>query len=177
MTATETAAILETSVAAANSALQRARAAMAPGSSARPAANAQRPGDLLDADRRLLDRYVRAWEAADVDGLVGLLREDARWTMPPWREWYAGSAEIARFLRWVWRPGRSVRERLVQTSANGAPAFGYYRSEPGERACRPFAIQALGLDADRIASIVNFVDASVFPAFGLPDEVPQRPDG
>jgi RNA polymerase sigma-70 factor, ECF subfamily len=175
MTATETAAILETSVAAANSAVERARAAMTSGASTRRAASARRPGDLVDADRRLLDRYVRAWEAADVDGLVGLLREDALWTMPPWREWYAGAPEIARFLRWVWRPGRNVGERLVSTSANGAPAFGYYRSEPGERVCRPFAIQVLGLDADRIASIVNFVDVSLFPAFGLPDEVPQRP--
>jgi len=169
MSAIETAAILETSVAAVNSALQRARSALEAG---REDGRRDLVGDPDAAAGRLLDRYVRAWEAADLDGLVGILRDDARWTMPPWPEWYVGARTIVEFLGWVWRPGRDVHERLLPISANGQPAFGYYRSGPGEPDCRPFAIQLVDIDGDRIGAIANFVDAGLFATFDLPELVP-----
>ena len=160
----ETAAALETSIAAVNSAIQRARATLR---RRYPSGQPSVAGVPDDAQRRLLDRYVRAWEATDVDDFVGLLASDARWTMPPWREWYVGRAAIGAFLAWVWRRG-SGRDRLVPTWANGQPAFGYYRIVGDGPAWRPFAIQVVGVDRDRVRSIDNFVNADLFADFGLP---------
>lgn len=111
---------------------------------------------------------MQAWEAADIDGLVRILSDDITWTMPPWREWYAGREPVAAFLRWVWRPDGQTRSRLVATAANGQPAFGYYRASGGAAVLQPFAIQVLSLEPDAITSITNFVDAGLFSAFGLP---------
>jgi RNA polymerase sigma-70 factor (ECF subfamily) len=127
LTAEETAASLEMSRTAVNSALQRARSTMARGD---PARSAARPTDLDDRQRELLERYVRTWEAADVDGFVGLLAHDAVWSMPPWIEWYRGRDAIGAFLAWVWRRRGGRQERLMPTMANGSPAFAYYRSTP-----------------------------------------------
>lgn len=160
----ETAASLDTSVPAANSALQRARATLQ-----------RRQGDELatvsvGTDARaqaLLERYTRAWEAADVDALIGLLASDARWSMPPWPEWYVGRDSIADFLGWAWRSGGG---RLIPTVANGQPAFGYYRL--ADDGWRPFAIQVLSLRGDQVAAITNFVEPALFASFGLPDRLP-----
>src|SRR5438132_1125901 len=129
-----------------------------------------------DRQRALLSRYVRAWEACDVDGFISLLKEDAVWTMPPWREWYVGRPTIKAFISWAWRPERGRRQHLVATAANGGPAFGYYRSEHEASEWRAFAIQVLALQDDTIASVTNFVDARLFAAFGLPPVMPRTPD-
>ncbi len=168
----EAAAALETSTASINSALQRARSTLRRRYPAGRAAPVPAPDERTDA---LLERYVRAWEAADIGGLVALLAEDAVWTMPPWRQWFVGPEPIAAFLAWVWRPGRSSQARLVAASANGQPAFGYYRASPGEVALMPFAIQVLSLGSDRIRSVTNFVDAGLFATFGLPPSLPVQP--
>jgi RNA polymerase sigma-70 factor, ECF subfamily len=160
----ETAAILDTSVPAANSALQRARATLQ-----------RQQGDGLATvsvriDTRaqaLLERYSRAWEAADVEALIGLLASDARWSMPPWPEWYVGRDAIADFLRWAWRWGGG---RLIPTAANAQPAFGYYRR--ADDGWRPFAIQVLSLRGDEVAAITNFVEPALFASFGLPRQLP-----
>jgi RNA polymerase sigma-70 factor, ECF subfamily len=167
--ASETAELLETSTAATNSALQRARATLE-----------ARPRDLGDVgelvgtrERALLDRYVRTWEDADIDGFVALLKEDAVWTMPPWREWFVGRAPIRGFLEWAFRPGKGRRRRLLPTRANGAPAFAYYRSgrDSGPE-WRAFAIQVLDLRDGKIAGIHNFVDPELFAGFSLPEAMP-----
>ena len=91
--ALEVAAVLDRSVASVNSALQRARATLA---TLDPAAPPRPLSD--DARRSLLERYVQAWESADLDRFVALLKEDATYSMPPWREWYRGKA-VAGFFR------------------------------------------------------------------------------
>ena len=164
LTASETARCLDVSIAASNSALQRARTTLRdrlpePG----------RPDPrLTDRQKALLGEYVRHWEAADVDGLVALLARDATWTMPPWAEWFIGRAAIGAFLAWAFRARRS--HRLVPTWANGRPAFGYYRSTAADPdGLEPFAIHLLEIDTTHIRSITNFVEPRLFAAFGLPD--------
>jgi RNA polymerase sigma-70 factor (ECF subfamily) len=116
--ASETAVLLGTSVASINSALQRARATLERQFPSGRAATGPLPDD---AQRALLDRYIRAWEDADLDGFVGLLRDDAIYSMPPWPQWYSGRAAIRGFFGTAWRYYGGFR--LVPTSANRQPAF------------------------------------------------------
>src|SRR5262249_33828871 len=126
--AAETAALLDASVPSVNSALQRARATLASRfPTGRPSAQPA-PDDRQPA---VLDRYVRAWEVADLDGFVALLKEDAVLNMPPWREWYLGREAIRAFFAWVWRPPDEMPVRLVPTAANRQPAFAMYRGPKG----------------------------------------------
>ena len=124
--AAEVATLLDTSVASVNSALQRARAAIA--QTAPTPEDATEPMDDEHAD--LLDRYVAAFEAYDMDKLVALLHEDATLSMPPFDLWLRGPEHI---VAWNLGPGHGCRgSRLVATHANGMPAFGQYRpSGPG----------------------------------------------
>lgn len=166
--ARESAELLGTSVPSINSLLQRARGTLA-----------RRPADVEQAptaarSRELLERYVRTWEAADIDGFVDLLREDAVWSMPPWRQWYVGHGSIRAFLRWAWRPEHGRSQRLVPTAANAQPAFAFYRTE-GAGDWQAFAIQVVTLRADGIAAVTNFVDSGLFAAFGLPATLPAAP--
>ncbi|MBY8875137.1 sigma-70 family RNA polymerase sigma factor [Micromonospora sp. PLK6-60] len=170
--ARETADLLGSSVAAVNSALQRARRAVdatLPGESQR--ATRDRLGDR--AVRELARRYAAAWETGDVDAVVALLTEDARYSMPPLPTWYAGPAGIRAFLldgplRWRWR--------LLPTAANGQLAFGTYRWVAG--AWLPSGLDVLALRGDRVAEVVSFLTADL-TAFGLPaslvaDQPPRR---
>ncbi len=121
--AAEVAELLDTTVPAVNSALQRARATLA----ARPS---NQPVRVLDGgDAELLDRYVDAFEHYDIERLVALLREDAVQSMPPFELWIAGASDIG---KWMLEPGPSAcrGSRLLRTSANGCPAFGQYRPNP-----------------------------------------------
>jgi RNA polymerase sigma-70 factor (ECF subfamily) len=166
--ATEVAELLETSVAAVNSALQRARASLADlsdlGELTRPR--------TVDADQaELLARYVDAFERYDIDRLVTLLHEDAVMSMPPYAMWLRGSANIG---KWMVEPGpiECRGSRLVRTEANGCPAFGQYRIDPaGGHA--PWALQVLEISAGRIVGFNAFLDtAQLFPQFGLPAHLP-----
>jgi RNA polymerase sigma-70 factor, ECF subfamily len=167
--AAETAAVLEASVVSVNSAVQRARQTLR---LRYPSGAPEIPPEPDDRQRQLLERYVKAWDDRDLDGFVALLREDVVWSMPPWRQWYAGRAPVRAFMAWVWRPDRDRRHRLVPTSANGQPAFGHYRSEGDGSDWQAFAIQLLDLQGDEIVSVTNFVDARLFGAFGLPSVLP-----
>jgi RNA polymerase sigma-70 factor (ECF subfamily) len=163
--ATEIADALETSVAAVNSALQRARATLADDAPPETAV-----GRLTPVQETLLARYVDAFERYDVDALAALLREDATLSMPPFTLWLRGPAAIK-----TWFLGRGIGcrgSRLVPTRANGLPAFGQYR--PGERGQphRPWSLVVLELSGDRIAAMNHFLDtATLFPRFGLPPEL------
>ena len=165
--ASETAQILDVSVAAVTSALQRARATMQ-ATRARRGRQRARPADAGVAE--LLARYVRAWEMADSAGLVSLLREDAVLSMPPTPAWFRGRADIAAFLEAVPFAGQAAgRFKLLATHANGAPAFAVYqRDEAG--AYRPAALNILVVDGDRIAEMHDFLslDTRGFERFGLP---------
>jgi RNA polymerase sigma-70 factor, ECF subfamily len=162
--ARETAAMLECSLASVNSALHRARAAIE-ASDGRRARN----GSLGEDEAALVARYVRAWEAADVDGLVALLREDARMTMPPTPSWYLGREAIARFLVAFFTREVAADTRLVPTGANRQPALALYTRQPGD-VYRPLALKVLMLEDGMIAAITGFTDPTLFPLFGLAPE-------
>jgi RNA polymerase sigma-70 factor (ECF subfamily) len=160
--ASEVAELLETTVASVNSALQRARAALA-------ATDLSATGQIEAGDetqQQLLARYVDAFERYDMDSLTALLREDATWSMPPYELWLRGHLDIR---RWCLGPGIGCRgSRLIPTSANGSPAFGQYKPD-GRGGLQPWSLQVLELSAGRISGISFFLDTGRwFPLFGLP---------
>jgi len=163
--ASEIASALDTTVAAVNSALQRARATLA--ESAPPDGAV---AGLTPAQETLLARYVDAFERYDVDALAALLREDATLSMPPYTLWLRGPAAIK-----AWFLGRGIGcrgSRLVPTVANGLPAFGQYRPGGPGQPHRPWSLVVLELSGDRIAAMNHFLDtATLFPRFGLPPEL------
>ncbi len=164
--AAEVAECLDMSVAAVNSALQRARATIAARNGNATAASES----LSPAEVQLLDRYVDAFQSYDVDALVALLREDATLSMPPYTLWLRGPATIR---DWLLGRGAGCRgSRLVPTQASGAPSFGQYRpASDGGHA--PWALIVLELEADRIVSWNSFLDTEkLFPLFGLPPRLP-----
>ena len=157
--ATEVAELLDTSVASVNSALQRARATLA-------TANVQQV-DTADVDRELLERYVAAFEAYDVDALTALIQEDATQSMPPFDLWLSGRDDI---LTWWFGPGIGCQgSRVVPVrSANGSPAFGQYKPTP-DGGYEPWALQVLEVKDGRIVELTFFLDTErLFPLFGLP---------
>jgi RNA polymerase sigma-70 factor (ECF subfamily) len=158
--AAETAGMLGTTTAAANSALQRARETL---ERHRPA-----PGDPLDPgdaeQRELLERYVAAFEAHDVARLADLLCEDARTSMPPFARWLEGGTTIATLIG----AGGCEGARLVATAINGQPGFGQYRPDDDGR-LHPFALVLVEPRGQRIAHTTTFLGtAERFPAFDLP---------
>lgn len=161
--AAEVAESLEMTVAAVNSALQRARGTLAVRELS-PAGDA-----LSDEQVSLLDRYVDAFHRYDVDELVALMREDATLSMPPYTLWLQGTQAIA-----TWLAGRGAGcrgSRLVPVSICGAPAFGQYRSNGQEGGYHPWALIVLELDGCRIAGWNSFLDTErFFPMFGLPPQ-------
>jgi RNA polymerase sigma-70 factor (ECF subfamily) len=162
--ASEVAELLETSVASVNSALQRARAAL---EASKPTATETSPS-VAEEDRDLLDRYVAAFEAYDMDALTELIQEDASQSMPPYDLWLHGRDDI---FAWWLGPGIGCRgSRVIPTvSANGSPAFGQYKpSETGE-GYDPWALQVLELTDGKIGELTFFLDTeTLFPLFGLP---------
>jgi RNA polymerase sigma-70 factor (ECF subfamily) len=164
--ANETAAVLEMSVPAANSALQRARATMKEQLPARALEGATM-ADAGDAERSLLQTYMEAMERHDERQLVALLREDVRMAMPPHPTWYEGREAVAAFFAAVGFAPGSEAHRLVPTRANRQPAFGVYRGVGAE--ARPFGINVLRIESGLITDIDFFLHPELFPAFGLPD--------
>ncbi len=163
--ASEVAELLDTSVAAVNSALQRARASLA-------SLPEERRVETMDADQaELLARYVDAFERYDVDRLVTLLHEDAIMSMPPFAMWIRRAENIG---RWMVEPSPSGGRgsRMLATAANGCPAFGQYRPDPAG-GHTPWALQVLEISGDRISAYHAFLDAeALFPQFGLPAHLP-----
>ena len=166
--AQETADALETTTAAVNSALQRARRSV---DERLPAESQQATlRSLGDARlRRLVGAYTDALERGDVDALLALLGEDATWSMPPLPEWYRGHEAIAGFL--AAGPFR-VRWRHAATVANGQPAVGCYAWNADRGVFAAAVIDVLDLRGDRIAAVTAFLDGDLFPRFGLPRELP-----
>ena len=161
--ASEVAQLLDTSVAAINSALQRARATLA--------GAGRHSSPPLDEDARgLLSSYVDAFERYDIPVLVQLLHQDAVQSMPPYAMWLTGPDDIS---RWWLGPGCGCRgSRLVPTAANGCPAFGQYRPDP-DGGHAPWALQVLEVQGGRIRAIHSFLETtSLFPSFGLPAHLP-----
>src|ERR671938_749538 len=157
--ATEVAELLETSTASVNSALQRARATLE-----QVELSPERTSG--EADRELLDRYVRAFEDYDLDALTSLIHEDATQSMPPFDLWLSGRDDI---FTWWWGPGIGCRGSRVLPAgtANGSPAFGQYKPSP-DGGYEPWALQVLEVRDGKIAELTFFLDTEkVFPLFGL----------
>jgi RNA polymerase sigma-70 factor, ECF subfamily len=167
--AAETAQLLDASVASVNSALQRARATL---ETRFPAGEPSRTPSTDQRQRDLLERYVRAWEASDMDGFVALLREDAVLSMPPWPHWYLGRDAIRTFYAWAWQSRGEGGFRIVPTAANRQPAFVHYFRDLHGSAFVAHGIHVLTLQDDAIAAITVFRDAAVLSAFGLPTQIP-----
>lgn len=167
--AAEVAEMLNTTPAAVNSLLTRARAAL---DSRLPATGRERaPLPHSRRERDLVGRFADTVENGDIDGMVALLTADAWLTMPPLPHAYQGPEAIGAFLRGA-EERRGSPMRLVPTRANAQPAFGCYLSGSGAEAARAFSLLVLSLEGDRIAAITWFADSSVFAHFGLPRMLP-----
>jgi len=163
----EVADLLETSLPSVNSALQRARLTLAHRQAAyifyKPAAS----DDPRTAS--LLARYIQAWETADTDGLMALLRDDAVLSMPPFPAWFNGKSAICKFISgYLFAGPDRLRFRLLATVANGSPAFAVYQLAGG--VYRPGALQVLSLHEGQIVRLDDFLvlDERLFSRFHLP---------
>lgn len=162
----ETASLLGGSPISINSVLQRTRATL---SERYPEGRPQGSAAPDISQRTLLDRYVRAWEGTDLEGFVSLLKEDATYAMPPYRQWYRGRESIRTFFSKVWKSYGGFR--LTATGANGQPAFGLYSCKPGEAIFRAHSIQILEIRGDAIAALTMYMKPlgpPLFADFGLP---------
>jgi RNA polymerase sigma-70 factor (ECF subfamily) len=165
--AAEVADLLEITLAAVNSALQRARATL----KSRKLDRASTTTHIDDAKTAaLLARYVYAWETADSASLITLLRQDAVLTMPPIPAWYYGSIAIQRFLAsFLFAGPAQGRFRLIATRANGCPAFVVYQRDD-RGVYQAAALHVLTIEGDEIVQIDDFLDFNqkIIPRFQLP---------
>jgi RNA polymerase sigma-70 factor, ECF subfamily len=164
--AAEIAAIMDTTAASVNSALQRARATVAD----KVPSRAGQPALRKAADARLratVAEFAGALERGDSDGLVALLTKDVTWSMPPLTEWYTGLDPVMEFARRT--PLASCGDwQHVPVSANGRPAVAGYLRAPGSDGFAFWSVNVFGFDGDRIASITSFIGDEHAEAFGLP---------
>lgn len=166
--AAEVAELLDSTTASVNSALQRARAQLA-----HIAPTEEQLAEPTDPERRrLLDRYARAFEAADVAAIVRLFKEDAVWEMPPYPEWFEGGESIGRLIaaQCPIGPGEGL---MVPTAANGQPAFGLYRLGP-DGLFHPFQLQVLSVRGGRVGRVSAFSGPGLFRRFELPESLTAR---
>ncbi|MFD0314067.1 sigma-70 family RNA polymerase sigma factor [Streptomyces flavalbus] len=160
--AAEVAAVLGTSTAAVKSSLQRARARLA---EVAPEEDLLAEPDSA-ADREVLDRYVAAFENADMDALLALLRDGVELEMPPYLEWFRGAKDVHRFL--VARLHQVGGTRMLPTRANGQPATAMY-TRGADGVLRAHALQVLTVEEGAVRRISVFLDTGMFGRFGLPE--------
>jgi RNA polymerase sigma-70 factor (ECF subfamily) len=169
--AAEVAETLDSSVAAVNSALQRARATM----DRRLGGESQQTTLRALGDQRqraLVDGLVRAWERRDVEGIVDLLAEDVRITMPPLPAWYDGRAAVRRFFA---ERLFANEWRLRRVAANGQLAVATWMRPPEADGFAVSSLVVLTVHEGRLAALDGFLDPAMYDAFGLPPEVPSGP--
>lgn len=175
--AREVAEMLELTVSAVNSALHRARTTLARHYPARDPESVLLALPADETMRALLHRYVQAWEAADVAGLVALLKEDVAFTMPPSPSWYRGRTATQIFVAATIFGDNTIfagiargRWRLLPVQANGQPAFAMYQRDDAG-GYRAFGVQVLVFAGDGLAEVHNFLTPSLVTRFGLPEEL------
>ncbi|WP_245665427.1 RNA polymerase subunit sigma-70 [Actinoplanes subtropicus] len=162
--AQQVADLLDTTVPAVNSALQRARATLAQPRTA-AASPATRPHSARE--RQVVDAFLRAWHARDIPTLAALLRDDATLHMPPQEILITGRDAVAEFFATVPADGRLDLIQLVETRANGHPALAaYLPDDTGD--CRGYGIMVLTVEGGQVTTITGFPDATLFAAFDLP---------
>jgi RNA polymerase sigma-70 factor (TIGR02960 family) len=159
--ASETAAVLGTTPASVNSALVRARGSFRPAGD-RDLAPLPRSAE----ERAIVDRFVEAFESVDIDQVVSLLTEDARFAMPPEPIEYRGRVAVGAFVQSLPFWGRPLK--LLATRANGQPAFGYYVWDPATSVFRGNGIWVVDLRVDQVASITRFGGTGILARFDLP---------
>jgi RNA polymerase sigma-70 factor (ECF subfamily) len=165
--AREVAEFLETTSASVNSALQRARKVV----EERLPTQSQQATLRSLGDERLrgvVDRYVEAWESRNVDAMVAMLVDDATFAMPPHPHWFRGRDAVVAFIAGTGRP----RLRHLPARANGQPAIGWYLWDEERAAYLPASLEVLTLEGTQVREIHAFVFPELFPAFGLPAELP-----
>ena len=157
--------MLESTPASVNSALQRARAGF------------RRSGDPdlvplphSEGEGQVVDRFVDAFQQGDVDQLVALLTDDAKFTMPPEPFEFHGPRVIAEFFPRLGFWGRDLK--LVPTRANSQPALGYYVPDPMASVHRAGGILVLTVSSDQISAITRFGEKALLARFGLPRTLP-----
>ncbi len=165
--AAEVATLLGTSVAAVNSSLQRARAQVA------TLAPLDEFSSTLVVDdpevQARLGRYVAAFEAYDIDGIVAMLADDVVWDMPPFTGWYQGAEAVGRLIESNCPATEAGDMRMLPTTANGQPAFGLYMRD-GD-VWRAFHLQQLTLGKQGVARVTAYFDVTLFSLFDLPMEL------
>src|SRR5580704_3046625 len=158
--ASEVAELLDTTIPAVNSALQRARARLE-----RVAPREEEVAEAAEPEqRRLVERYAMALERADMDRL--LMRDDVTLEMPPHLTWFSGRDDVARFFDRTILRGEAGLYRLVPITANGQPALAAYRRE-GDGQYHLHTLQVLTVTATGVARIVAYLDPTLFVAFTL----------
>ena len=162
--ASETAELLDISVAAANSALQRARDTVA------RHGGQLAPGEPTEAERAVLAAFIDAHQRGDAAAAFALMREDIRVTMPPAPAVFVGREALRPLLSRAFESDMGAW-RLVEAWANRQPAAVSYLRAPGDTVFRAFKLDVLRLDGDRVAEITTF-DVRYLDAFGLPEVLP-----
>jgi RNA polymerase sigma-70 factor (TIGR02960 family) len=164
--ADETAAMLDTSVDAVKSALKRARAAL----DGELSETLRPPAPRSDEERELLARFVEAFLADDIDGIVALVTENAWFRMPPADVEYQGPPQIAAMLRAIAVRRVGQAPLLLETRANGQPAYGTYRIDRARGIAEAVGVLLLTLTGPRVAALTWFVGQAQLAAFGLPTD-------
>ena len=170
--ASEVAEFMNVTVASVKSALHRARVTMTTHKQTNLEVIA--PQILDPARQSQLEHYVRAWQNADVNALVSLLRDDATFSMPPIPSWYQGRTTIAGLVtKTIFAGSAQGRWRLLPTRANGQIAFGLYRRDDAQGVYTAYGIQVLTFgDTGQIADIITFRNPTLMQYFKLPQTVP-----
>jgi RNA polymerase sigma-70 factor, ECF subfamily len=164
----EIAAMLATTKASVNAALQRARAtvgARLPERSQQEQMRALGPARL----RELVAQVIDAFERGEVEAILAHLADDATFSMPPYAAWYRGHEQLCE--SWLFPEERPTGLRFVPTRANGQVALGVYKLDPQINRYRPIALEVLALRGELIAEVTSFRDPRLAGAFGLPEEL------
>jgi RNA polymerase sigma-70 factor (ECF subfamily) len=162
LSAAEAAEMLDSSVAAVNSALQRARTTLA------ELPDHQRPTAVEPENAELLAKYVDAFQRYDMTTLLALIHTDAIQTMPPFELWLRGNVDIT---NWMLEPTPSQCRGsvLVPVRANGVTAWGQYKPDPDEGGHKPWGLQVHEVTGGKFSKLTFFIDTGrLFPLFGLP---------
>lgn len=167
--ADEVAEMLDSTVDSVNSALKRARASLARRQKA-TVTHAPAPAAKSVAEDMTVARFVRAYQAGDLDAVVALLTDDVFISMPPIPFEFEGTEAAVRFCKSIFSSGRMFD--LVPTRANGQPAFGSYLRGP-DGISHAVGLIVLTLSGDRISAMTRF-ESTVMPWFGLPRSMPTR---
>lgn len=172
--AREVAELFQDSVAAVNSALQRARARLAREQQEGSLARAHLPTDA-GTEAAVMRRFQDAWEAVDIEGIVALLAADALLTMPPESVSIAGAAEIGTFFATAPMEGRLDRIRLLAVRANGQPALAAYAEDETTGIHNAYGVMVFAINGDLIVGISGFPDRpELFERLGLAVELAAR---